>query len=114
MEVKKKHSQGVEKFADHINNQASATPQEHYIALEGQMSLFDAPPLKVHNKVRLIELFSGIGSQAKALERLGVPFESWGAYDIDPYAVKAYNAIFGTDYVPTDICKMHGYLRSDV
>jgi len=37
MEIKKKHSQGVEKFADHINTQASATPQEHYIALEGQM-----------------------------------------------------------------------------
>lgn len=108
MGIKKKHSQGVEQFADSHNTQANATPQDDIITLEGQMSLFDAPPLKVHNKVRLIELFSGIGAQAKAMQRLGVDWESWGAYDIDPYAVKAYNTIYGTDYVPTDICQMHG------
>lgn len=107
MGIKKKHPQGTEQFADRDSTQANATPQDEYITLEGQMSLFDAPPLKVHNKVRLIELFSGIGSQAKALQRLGVDYESWGAYDIDPYAVKAYNAIHGTDYVPTDICQLH-------
>ena len=106
MEVnKKKHPQGGESLPT-TSNQANAPSQDHIITLEGQMSLFDAPPLKVHKPVRLIELFSGIGSQAKALQRLGVEWESWGAYDIDPYAVKAYNAIFGTDYVPTDICKM--------
>ena len=104
---KKKHSQGVEQFADSDNTQANATPQEHYIPLEGQMSLFDAPPLKIRNKLRLIELFSGIGAQAKAMERLGVDWESWGAYDIDPYAVKAYNAIHGTNYEPSDICQLH-------
>lgn len=104
---KKKHPQGVEQFADSHNTQANATPQEHYIPLEGQMSLFDAPPLKIRNKLRLIELFSGIGAQAKAMERLGVDWESWGAYDIDPYAVKAYNAIHGTDYEPSDICQLH-------
>ena len=108
MGIKKKHPQGVEQFADSTNTQADATPHQDYITLDGQMSLFDAPPLKVHNKVRLIELFSGIGAQAKAMQRLGVDWESWGAYDIDPYAVKAYNAIYGTDYVPTDICQMHG------
>lgn len=108
MGIKKKHPQGVEQFADSHNTQANATPQDDIITLEGQMSLFDAPPLKVHNKVRLIELFSGIGAQAKAMQRLGVDWESWGAYDIDPYAVKAYNTIYGTDYVPTDICQMHG------
>ena len=64
MGIKKKHSQGVEQFADSHNDQANATPQDDIITLEGQMSLFDAPPLKVHNKVRLIELFSGIGAQA--------------------------------------------------
>lgn len=108
MGIKKKHPQGVEQFADSHNTQANATPQDNIITLEGQMSLFDAPPLKVHNKVRLIELFSGIGAQAKAMQRLGVDWESWGAYDIDPYAVKAYNTIYDTDYVPTDICQMHG------
>lgn len=62
---------------------------------DGQFSLFDAPKLRITKPVRLIELFSGIGSQGKALQRLGVPSESWGAYDIDRYAVSAYNAIFG-------------------
>ena len=108
MVKKKQHSQGVEQFADSHNTQANATPQEHYIPLEGQMSLFDAPPLKIRNKLRLIELFSGIGAQAKAMERLGVDWESWGAYDIDPYAVKAYNAIHGTDYPTRDIQEVHG------
>ena len=74
---------------------------------DGQFSLFDSPKLRITKPVRLIELFSGIGSQAKALQRLGVPFESWGAYDIDRYAVSAYNAIFGTAYEPTDICNIH-------
>lgn len=72
-----------------------------------QLSLFDAPPLRITNKVRLIELFSGIGAQAKAMERLGADFETWRAYDIDKYAVQAYNAIHGTSFVPTDITKIH-------
>ena len=72
-----------------------------------QLSLFDAPPLKIRNKVRLIELFSGIGAQAKAMERLGVDFETYRAYDIDRYAVAAYNAIHGTSFIPTDITKIH-------
>ena len=105
--VKKKHPQGVEQFADSTNTQADATPHQEYITLDGQMSLFVSPKLRITKPVRLIELFSGIGSQAKALQRLGVPFESWGAYDIDRYAVSAYNAIFGTAYEPTDICNLH-------
>lgn len=72
-----------------------------------QLSLFDAPPIKVKNKVRLIELFSGIGAQAKAMERLGVPFETYRAYDIDKYAVMSYNAIHGTNFEPGDITKIH-------
>lgn len=75
--------------------------------IDGQMSLFNEPPLKIHNKVRLIELFSGIGAQAKALERLGVDFEHWRAYDIDKYAVASYNAIHGTQFEVGDITKIH-------
>lgn len=75
--------------------------------IDGQMSLFNEPPLKIHNKVRLIELFSGIGAQAKALERLGVDFEYWRAYDIDKYAVASYNAIHGTQFEVGDITKIH-------
>lgn len=105
MNKEKKHSQGGESLPT-TSNQANAPTQDHIIMLDGQMSLFDYPKLRITKPVRLIELFSGIGSQAKALQRLGVEWESWGAYDIDPYAVRAYNAIFGTDYVPTDITKM--------
>ena len=103
---KKKHPQGVEQFADSRNALADAPKQYQDITLDGQLSLFDAPKLRITKPLRLIELFSGIGAQAKALQRLGVPYESWGAYDIDKYAVAAYNAIHGTDYVPTDITKI--------
>lgn len=72
-----------------------------------QLSLYTEPPLKIRNKVRLIELFSGIGAQAKALERLGVDFEHWRAYDIDKYAVASYNAVHGTDFEVGDITKIH-------
>ena len=53
--------------------------------------------------IRLIELFAGIGSQAKALKRLGIPFESHFVCDFDKYAVKSYNAVHGTNYEPCDI-----------
>lgn len=49
------------------------------------------------NKLRVVELFSGIGAQASALERLGIPFESI-VCEIDPHAYNAYCAIHG----PTD------------
>lgn len=72
-----------------------------------QLSFYNDPPLKIHNKVRLIELFSGIGAQAKALQRLGVDFETWRAYDIDKYAVASYNAVHGTNFDIGDITKLH-------
>ena len=72
-----------------------------------QISFYNEPPLKIHNAVRLIELFSGIGAQAKAFERLGVPFESYRSCEIDKYAVMSYNAVHGTNFVPTDITKLH-------
>lgn len=41
------------------------------------------------------ELFSGIGSQRQALQRLGVPHRIVGISEIDKYAIQSYNAIFG-------------------
>ena len=74
-----------------------------------QISMFDGvKPLKINKPVRLIELFGGIGSQAKALERLGVDFEHYRLCEIDKYAVKSYNAIHGTDFTPSDITKLTG------
>ena len=73
-----------------------------------QCSLFDgANPLKVTKPLRLIELFAGIGAQAKALENLGVKFEHYRICEFDKYAVASYNAVHGTDFTTSDITKIH-------
>ena len=74
------------------------------------MNLFDLgkEQFKITKPVRLIELFAGIGSQAKALENLGVDFEPWVICEFDKYAIKSYNAIHGTDFETSDICELHG------
>ena len=56
--------------------------------------------------IRLIELFAGIGAQAKALERLGADFTHWRAIEINKFALMSYNAIHGTNFEPTDITKI--------
>ena len=64
-------------------------------------------PLKLTKKVRLIELFAGIGAQAQALTNLGVPYEKYKICEIDKSAVDSYNAVHGTFFIPTDIMKIH-------
>lgn len=69
-----------------------------------QISMFDGDiKLKIDKPIRLIELFAGIGAQAKALERIGVPFEHYRICEFDKYAVKSYNAIHGTNFETSDI-----------
>ena len=75
--------------------------------LEGQMSLFSKPLLKLTKPVRLIELFAGIGSQASALKRLGVDFETHRICEVDKYAVKSYNAVHNTDFSVSDVTQIH-------
>lgn len=58
--------------------------------------------------IRLIELFAGIGSQAKALKNLGVDFEHWRVCEWDKYAIQSYNAVHGTDFTTSDITKLTG------
>ena len=74
------------------------------------MNLFDwdKPALKITKPVRLIELFAGIGAQAKALERLGIPFEHYQAVEFDRFALASYNAVHGTDFQTTDIRNVRG------
>ena len=55
--------------------------------------------------IKLIELFAGIGSQAKSLERLGVPFEHHKVVEFDKYCIRSYNAIHGTNFEPSDIVR---------
>ena len=45
---------------------------------------------KIRNKIRLIELFAGVGSQAMALRDLGADFESYRVVEFDKYAIKSY------------------------
>ena len=72
-----------------------------------QASLFDGSiPFRITKPIRLIELFGGIGSQAKALTNLGVKFEHYRYCDFDKYAVKSYNAIHNTNFETTDITKL--------
>ena len=47
----------------------------------------------IDKPIRLIELFSGIGSQAKALEILGVPFEHWKTCEWAIKSIQAYKDI---------------------
>lgn len=77
---------------------------------EGQLSLFDfyKPEYKIKNKIRLIELFAGVGSQAMALKRLGANFEHYRVVEFDKFAIASYNAIHGTNFDPQDITALNG------
>lgn len=72
-----------------------------------QISLFDGTQqFKIDKPIRLIELFAGIGSQAKALKNLGVDFEHYRICEFDKYAVASYNAVHGTNFETSDITKI--------
>nr|DAK79989.1 MAG TPA: Cytosine specific methyltransferase [Caudoviricetes sp.] len=72
-----------------------------------QIGMFDgAKKFRIDKPIRLIELFAGIGAQAKALERLGVPFEHYRVCEFDKYAIKSYNAIHGTNFETSDVTQI--------
>ena len=48
-------------------------------------------------KIRLIEMFAGIGSQTSALKRIGADFESYKISEWEINAVKSYKAIHSFD-----------------
>ena len=58
--------------------------------------------------IRLIEMFAGIGSQAKALTNLGVDFEHHLVCEFDEKAINSYNAVHGTSFITSDITKLTG------
>lgn len=78
-----------------------------------QTSIFDfinhtPNTFKINKPIRLIELFAGIGSQAKALKNIGTDFEHYKVVEFDKYAIASYNAIHGTNFVTQDITKIKG------
>lgn len=74
-----------------------------------QLNIFDVlyENYKIKNKIRLIELFAGVGSQAMALRDLGADYESYRVVEFDKYAIKSYNAIHGTNFPALDIRNIH-------
>lgn len=66
-------------------------------------SAIDDKFFKIDKPVRLIELFAGVGTQAMALERLGVDFSHYKMVEFDKYAVTSYNAIHGTSFSTTNV-----------
>lgn len=51
----------------------------------------------MQKKIKVLSLFSGIGSPEKGLKNLGVPHELVGFSEIDKNAIEAYCAIHGVD-----------------
>lgn len=49
-------------------------------------------------KIKILELFGGIGAPRKALENLGYKIKSIDYVEILPFAVQAYNSVFDNDY----------------
>lgn len=65
------------------------------------------PKFTITKPIRLIELFAGIGSQAKALKNLGADFEHYKVVEFDKYAIASYNAVHGTNFEVSDIRNVH-------
>lgn len=57
----------------------------------------------MQEKLKILELFGGIGAPRKALENLGYNIKSIDYCEILPFAVQAYNSIFDIRYSPQDI-----------
>lgn len=65
-----------------------------------QLNLFNEGKdfFQIDKPIRLIELFAGIGAQAKALEILGVPFEHYKICEWAVPSIRAYNSIHIKDF----------------
>lgn len=60
----------------------------------------------MHQTYNLVEFFSGIGSQARALKNLEVNFNTLGTCEWDIHAFIAYDAIHNSPDIDEDISKM--------
>jgi DNA (cytosine-5)-methyltransferase 1 len=65
-------------------------------------------------KLKVLELFGGIGACSKALERLNIDHKVVDYVEIDKYAVKSYNAIHGTNFEPQDITQWDKDIEVDL
>ena len=58
-------------------------------------------------KIKVIELFAGVGSQAMALRNIGIDYEVIGISEIDKFAYKSYEVIHGKVKNFGDITKIN-------
>lgn len=70
--------------------------------------------MKYQMKVKIIELFGGIGSATEALKRLGFNVKVVDYVEIDKFAVASYNAINGENFEPQDITKWDKSVNCDL
>lgn len=56
--------------------------------------------------LKVFEAFAGYGSQRMALENIGVPHDVVAISEIDPFAIKSYNAIHGETFNLGDITEI--------
>lgn len=66
------------------------------------------------HKLKVLELFAGLGACSKALEKLNIPHEIIDAVEIDKYAIKSFNAIHGTNFELQDITKWDKDIEVDL
>lgn len=55
------------------------------------------------NKVKILELFGGIGAIRKAFINLKIPYEVVDYVEVDKACVKSYNVLYGEDYKPKSV-----------
>ena len=60
------------------------------------------------------ELFAGIGAFRKALINLGIPHKVVGISEIDRFAIKSYEALYGETYNYGDISKVEALKYADM
>lgn len=65
-------------------------------------------------KIKIIELFGGIGACSKALSNLGIDVEIADYVEIDKYAVMSFNAMHGTMFEPQDIREWDKDIEADL
>lgn len=64
--------------------------------------------------LKVIELFAGIGAQRKGLERAGIEHEVVAISEIDKYALKVYEALYGNTTNLGDISKIEKLPKADM
>ena len=66
------------------------------------------------NKLKVVTLFSGIGAQESALNKLEIPYEIVGYSEIDKFAIKSYTCLYGEQPALGDITKIEELPECDL